>query len=1031
MFSLISKIVGYFFGDSPSEKSTNSSNQSYLNQTDDFSYLDAPFLTTAKENVKIQALNGKITHLFEGHGLINGDIYFSSGNFQRGEQIEVGDNVEVKAVQHTEDGGWYAEDLKVTNNDWSGKVQDDPEEIDISVLQSQVVMGKVTSINNVAGKINKDIDFDISDCKDEYLPMRGDWVSANVKEFDKQLDVVDDWSSMSVIKVKRAFNISPSRQCITEGVVSAVMQDHGYIEEKIYFDKTACLNGYWPKRQDVVKVVAVENSRGKTCEWRALSLVPLSSESQVYRSRQYREPARNVNSTWLVPGQRPRRFPHQVQLPVKLPYLKVPVELERAVLDGEELTTLAPYLMQELTFKNYVRRMSTLVHLEEIQMQLDIREFDLTRVCLQSAGEYLALTVPGLAEGRPSVLIGDKILLSSPSDLEGPSYEGFVHELTCTDVLLKFNPEFHARYNGEDYNVQFTFSRKPFCRCQQAASLAVQYLPSKVLFPTQVEIKPPQVSLEDVMLSEDTLLLSSESPFSPGSTSSQTSDYFDKDTRLKVSMSSSFKTNQRENIPPGSPHTFSNSCASNHKQRKFRNGKKDFHFFNPSLNDRQKTAVMKVLLGQARPIPYVIFGPPGRTGKTITVVEAILQIFTQIPSSRIIACTPSNSAADLIAERLHMSQVVEQTQMVRLNGFQRSLESVPETILKYCRVADDMEVISHYRIIVSTCTMSGEFYGLGVRSGHFTHVFIDECGQATEPECMIPVGLISGGDGQIILAGDPKQLGPILMSPFAKMYGLELSFLERLMLREAYQRDETFAEHGGFNPALVTMLVNNYRSHPSIIELSSHMFYYGQLKPHAHPNRTHTLTHWELLPKTGFPVIFHGVRGEDFREKNSPSWFNPGETIQVIQYLQGVLKEGVNPDDVGIITPYRKQVEKIRLMIDRLGMPEVKIGSVEEFQGQEYQVVIISTVRSNEKLIGSDIRHSLGFLSNPKRFNVSITRAICMMIVVGNPLILAQDLNWRMLIKYCVDNGGYTGCELPDLKAKKYQTEEMQEIFKS
>ncbi|GFR64003.1 RNA helicase Mov10l1, partial [Elysia marginata] len=794
----------------------------------------------------------------------------------------------------------------------------------------------------------------------------------------------DAWEPQGPLRIKRARNVAPARTCEIEGQVTFLKSDYGFINDEIHFKLACCLNGYMPRRNDMVKAKLVESSQRKF-DWRAISVYPLSSGSDAYRSKQFQQPAQKGTSAFLVPGQRPKFFQKRLILPVKLPHFTVPDYLEDCVMEGREITEVASFLVQPLSGATYSRRMSLLLHLEEIQMQMDIRQFDLTRVCLRPVGEYLALTVPGLAEGRPSVLIGDKIILYSPSDPDGPSYEGFVHELTCTDVHLKFNSNFHCSYGGEDYNVEFTFSRGPLRRCHQAVSLAVQFLGLKVLFPKEIELKSPQVKLTDTIPSKKNIDNETVLP--------------SKTERVEEQSEERFAL-QRYRFPYRDlcKETAQKPVASSPKPKKpCREG---LRFFNTQLNQKQKAAVKNILIGEARPVPYVIFGPPG-TGKTITVVEAILQVFKQVPSSRIIACTPSNSAADLIAERLHLSGQVQQTDMVRLNAFQRPCDSLPESILKYCRFSDDLEVISRYRIIISTCSMAGSLCGLGLSAGHLTHAFVDE----------------------IILAGDPKQLGPIIASPFAKMYGLEMSLLERLMSREVYQLDENkFRAHGGFNPALVTMLVNNYRSHPAILELPSRLFYFSQLKPQADPKLTHTLSGWPLLPANGFPVVFHGVRGEDLREENSPSWFNPAETMQVMRYVQGALKEGVEPEDIGIITPYRKQGEKIRLMMERLNMPFVKTGSVEEFQGQERQVIIISTVRSNEKLVGFDVRHSLGFLCNPKRFNVAITRAQALMIILGNPHVLAQDSYWQALIRHCRDHGGYTGCDLPDFS--KFQEDE-------
>jgi len=248
---------------------------------------------------------------------------------------------------------------------------------------------------------------------------------------------------------------------------------------------------------------------------------------------------------------------------------------------------------------------------------------------------------------------------------------------------------------------------------------------------------------------------------------------------------------------------------------------------------------------------------------------------------------------------------------------------------------------------------------------------------------------------------------------------LELSLLERLMERRAYQRDDSDL----FDPLTVTMLVNNYRSHQSILELPSRLFYYSQLIPCGPASVTDTLIDADFLPTKGVPVIFHGVRGQDVREEDSPSWFNPSETLQVVQYAQRVLHTGMDPDNIGIITPYRKQVEKIRMMLEKLAMPDIKVGSVEEFQGQERQAIVISTVRATERLVGVDVRHSLGFLSSPKRFNVAITRAQALLVIVGNPHVLVQDDSWRSLLQVCHSQGSYVGCELPDLSSWEEQIE--------
>lgn len=100
-------------------------------------------------------------------------------------------------------------------------------------------------------------------------------------------------------------------------------------------------------------------------------------------------------------------------------------------------------------------------------------------------------------------------------------------------------------------------------------------------------------------------------------------------------------------------------------------------------------------------------------------------------------------------------------------------------------------------------------------------------------------------------------------------------------------------------------------------------------------------------------------------------------------------------------------------MLDAAEFEMPKIGTVEEFQGQEFKVVLLSTVRSNEKHLQHDTKFGMGFVACAKRLNVAITRAEALLVVIGNPHLLSKDLHWRSVIKYCVENNAYCGCELP------------------
>ncbi|MEQ2231046.1 hypothetical protein ILYODFUR_035375 [Ilyodon furcidens] len=151
-----------------------------------------------------------------------------------------------------------------------------------------------------------------------------------------------------------------------------------------------------------------------------------------------------------------------------------------------------------------------------------------------------------------------------------------------------------------------------------------------------------------------------------------------------------------------------------------------------------------------------------------------------------------------------------------------------------------------HKIIVTTLITAGRLVSGAIPSGHFTHVFVDEAGHAVETECLVPLaGLLDAETGQLVLAGDPKQLGPILRSPFALKYRMGASLLERLMTDfPLYQKNE-----GIYDNCFVTKLLRNYRSHPSILKIPNERFYDGELQACADEYSRNFYCTWEHLPK--------------------------------------------------------------------------------------------------------------------------------------------------------------------------------------
>lgn len=643
----------------------------------------------------------------------------------------------------------------------------------------------------------------------------------------------------------------------------------------------------------------------------------------------------------LVEGEPPIAISH-TKWAVKLHEYEPPKALKTILdmpdRDGKLKLLRAGFIPRSFVAQTHSRLFHILLYIEEHQSAIDLERYDQENVLLKPPGSkggvLYSLEVPGLAEKRPSVILGDRILVKPHASTKPKWWQGYVHRVGLTEVGLRFNKDFSA-FKGQRVDVRFCLNRSVLRRMHQA--LDSGGLCERLLFPTSKNVLNPKPSSGTLKaLNPINRVVGNNPP-----------------QRLAVSAI--------KNLRPGSP-------------------------------------------------PFVIFGPPG-TGKTITVVEAIRQILLMDRNSRILACAPSNSAADIIAERL---RDIGKSELFRLNAYSRPIEHLPKSLLGFSleeggafRVPD-INVLEKYRVIVSTCASASVPFGMGIKPGHFTHIFIDEAGQACEPEALVPIKNLSDSKTNVVLSGDPKQLGPIIRSDIAVKLNFGVSLLDRLHEMPIY--DETSQ-----NGVTIVKLTRNFRSHEAILKFPNEKFYRGELTCEADKALTHSLLRWERLPKPGFPVIFHALTGKDLREARSPSFFNIEEASQVKSYVQSLLgdKLGLVNENIGIIAPYHAQCGKIRMLINQFAKG-IKVGSVEEFQGQERRVIIISTVRSNLNFVQSDVRHTLGFVANPRRFNVAVTRAQALLIIVGDPMVLSLDPLWRSFLSYIYNNGGWIGTPKPD-----------------
>ncbi|KAI9027862.1 P-loop containing nucleoside triphosphate hydrolase protein, partial [Hyaloraphidium curvatum] len=474
------------------------------------------------------------------------------------------------------------------------------------------------------------------------------------------------------------------------------------------------------------------------------------------------------------------------------------------------------------------------------------------------------------------------------------------------------------------------------------------------------------------------------------------------------------------------------------------------------LNFEQRLAVERIVEDSYGPCPFVIFGPPG-TGKTSTIVEAILQILQHRPDARILATAPSSSAADTILKRLIPHLMPKD--LFRLCNPARTFAEVADDMLPYTASQSgyftfpDKTKLMAFRVVVCTCFDAAFLVHLGLSnaqyegtlagyddyaratfpiyhsakpsSPHWTHCLVDECGQATEPEILIPMSVVfrkapaggaarAGRPPQLVLCGDHRQLGPRVVSDFAREKGLKRSLLERLHALPVY-RDED-GHHGDFSAPFVH-LRRNYRSHKSILMIPSQMYYNDSLLPFADDRVTESLLPWHELKGSEFPIAFFGVAGQDAGIGNGDSWYNDDEVAKVVDVVESLLADPaikVKYEDFGVIAPFREQVRRIRLALRKKGHAAVNVGVVEDYQGMERKIIIISCVRSSQAFLERDMENDMGLVHSEQRFNVAITRAKALLVVVGDPNLLSTvESTWGTFLAFLFRHGCVHDAELP------------------
>ena len=444
----------------------------------------------------------------------------------------------------------------------------------------------------------------------------------------------------------------------------------------------------------------------------------------------------------------------------------------------------------------------------------------------------------------------------------------------------------------------------------------------------------------------------------------------------------------------------------------------------PWLNASQEQAVRDVL--RAKDV-LIVHGPPG-TGKTTTLVEAVSEVLRREP--QVLVCAQSNTAVDWMCEQLAMRGIsvlrignpARVTPSMLQHSYEHRFEAHPDyptlwqirrsirqlysqprkgrpenfhqKVARLKERADELEARIRHELFDSSRVIASTLCGAAnplLAGQHYHTLFIDEAAQALEAACW--VALLKAD--RVVLAGDHQQLPPVIKSPEAMKGGLARTLMEQL------------ASH---KPEAVRLLTVQYRMNEALMQFSSDWFYHGKLQ--AAPE----VRHRSLFDELDTPLEWidtSAEQGEDelpvaVHEQFVGASFgriNKYEAQLTLQALHDyahrfgrhrLLDERV---DFGIISPYRAQVQYLRGLIkrDEYLRPlrsQITVNTVDAFQGQERDVILVSLVRANEA-------GQIGFLSDLRRMNVAMTRARYKLIILGSAETLCHHQFYKKLYEVC------------------------------
>lgn len=429
------------------------------------------------------------------------------------------------------------------------------------------------------------------------------------------------------------------------------------------------------------------------------------------------------------------------------------------------------------------------------------------------------------------------------------------------------------------------------------------------------------------------------------------------------------------------------------------------------LNAEQKRALAVITVSTKISMPPILLLGPFGTGKTFTIAQALRFLLTKNSDYKILLCTHSNSAADLYVKEFfdiwYKSEKNPRLKPVRIYYKGRARNTVHPVVQEYSLMKENgtfrnptEEDLRDCALIVTTLATSSSLTSLNVS---FTHIVIDEAAQALECEVLIPLALATP-QTRLVLAGDQMQLAPEIYSDLANERGLGISLLERI-----------YGMYPQAHPCRIH-LHQNYRAHEDIIKFISEMFYDGIVKP-----ANKTLVQHPILK----PLTFYAVQGVEIQDIHSTGYANMSEVYELVNRVQELRNNwptdrwGIYGEkSIGVLVYYAEQVQRIRAELRERRMMDVSVERVLNVQGKQFTAVFISTVRTRHCCRYSAERNvkDYGFLTNPRLLNTAMTRAKCLVAVVGDPVALFTIGSCRKLWQRYLEIADLHGIDRETLK---------------